>query len=282
MATKHGSLEDSATLREFVRRLREGIYITNLSGSILAANPALLEILGYSTLEALRAVRAEELWADPEERRREIRLLEQQGAVREFELELVRPDGSRRTVLDTCYEVTDPATGERLYHGILVDITQRKRLEQQLLEASRRDALTGCLNRRFLEEFAARFEPTDARWGAVVVDIDRFKEVNDRLGHHVGDDLLRQVAAFLVAQVREEDHVVRFGGDEFVVLLAGRDAAGTGEVAGRIARAGSLAVGLSIGWAAREPGESLERTIARADVGLLNGRARRRGAAPPG
>lgn len=282
MATKHGSLEDSATLREFVRRLREGIYITNLSGSILAANPALLEILGYSTLEALRAVRAEELWADPEERRREIRLLEQQGAVREFELELVRPDGSRRTVLDTCYEVTDPATGERHYHGILVDITQRKRLEQQLLEASRRDALTGCLNRRFLEEFAARFEPTDARWGAVVVDIDRFKEVNDRLGHHVGDDLLRQVAAFLVAQVREEDHVVRFGGDEFVVLLAGRDAAGTGEVAGRIARAGSLAVGLSIGWAAREPGESLERTIARADVGLLNGRAGRRGAAPPG
>ena len=135
MATKHGSLEDSATLREFVRRLREGIYITNLSGSILAANPALLEILGYSTLEALRAVRAEELWADPEERRREIRLLEQQGAVREFELELVRPDGSRRTVLDTCYEVTDPATGERHYHGILVDmgVSYRETLTDELM-----------------------------------------------------------------------------------------------------------------------------------------------------
>jgi diguanylate cyclase (GGDEF)-like protein/PAS domain S-box-containing protein len=277
MAPRYGSLEDSATLREFVRRLREGIYVTNRSGEILAANPALLEILGFESLSALQAVRVAALFADPRERERETRMLQEQGAVREFELELVRPDGSRRTVLDTCYEVVDPASGERLYHGILVDITQRKLLERQLLEASRRDALTGCLNRRFLGEFAARFEPTEARWGVVVVDIDHFKEFNDRLGHQVGDAVLVEVARFLHAEVREEDHVVRFGGDEFLVLLVGRDAAGTGEVAERIALGGSLAVGLSIGWAARAEGESVERTIARADGGLLSRRARRRG-----
>jgi len=278
MSKRRSSLEDGETLREFVRRLSEGIYITNREGRILDANPALLGILGLTSLDDVADLDVGTLWLDPTERDRETRLLAAHGTVREFELELRRDDGTVRTVLDTCYQVVDPETGETLYHGILVDISQRKELERKLFESSRRDALTGCLNRRFLDEYAARFEPGSTGWGAVVVDVDGFKSYNDRFGHEVGDRVLREVAAFLEEQVRGEDHVVRLGGDEFLVLLTGRDARGVDEVAQRIATAPGLDVRLSIGWAIRRTEERLDRTIARADQDLIARRAARRGA----
>ncbi len=277
MTRRRGSLEDGETLREFVRRLSEGIYITNVAGRIVDANPALLEILGFHRLEETTGLEVGELWIDPTERERETRLLAEQGAVRDFELELRRADGSRRTVLDSCYQVTDPETGESVYHGILVDITERKELERRLFETSRRDALTGCLNRRFLDEFAAVYEGSVAGWGAVVVDVDGFKSFNDRLGHAVGDEVLQRVARYLQELVRGEDHVVRLGGDEFLVLLTGRDAKGTREVAFRIAGDRGLEVRVSTGWAVRAPGQSLERTIAHADQDLIARRAEARG-----
>jgi len=280
------SLEDPATLGQFVRELREGIYITNARGRVLDANPALLEILGFPTLEALQAVTVADLWARPAERIRQVEQLAREGTVREFELEIARPDGTRRTVLDTCHRVVDPESGEALFHGILVDITARKELERQLVETSRRDPLTGLLNRRFLAEFAGRFETGTATWGVIVVDIDGFKQVNDRLGHGAGDAVLCAVARFLGEQVRREDHVVRFGGDEFLVLLVGRSAGATAEVAARVRRAEGLAVRLSAGWARRAGDEPLERTVGRADAALLAGRAAERGvpddASPPG
>lgn len=273
MSTPRGRLEDGETLRQFVQRLSEGIYVTNRAGQVLAGNPALLEILGVRSAEDLHRIRVAELWVDPAERERQAALLAERGAVREFEFELRRADGSSRTVLDTCYQVQDPESGEALYHGILVDITERKRLERALFESSRRDALTGCLNRRFLDEFAARYESTATPWGAVVVDILGFKSFNDRYGHAVGDQVLCRVAGFLLGMVRGEDHVVRLGGDEFVVLLAGRDAEGTLEVARRIAEDADLGVRMSAGWAVREGSETVERTIARADRDLLLRRA---------
>lgn len=269
-------LADPATLAEFVRRLREGVYVTNAAGRILDGNPALLEIVGVANLEELVEVRAGDLWFDRRERARERDLLARDGAVREFEFRLKRRDGGERTVLDTCYQVEDPASGEILYHGILVDITQRKELEQRLVDASRRDALTGCLNRRFLGEFAARFEPTDTTWAAIVVDVDQFKQFNDAHGHQVGDEILRQTADYLRREVRGEDHVVRFGGDEFLVLLVGRAATRAHRVAERLANQRELPVRLSVGWALRSEGEPVERTVGRADEQLLGRRARAR------
>jgi len=268
------SLQDPRTLRRFVRRLREGIYITSEAGQVLDANPALLDILGFDTLDELRGASAEELYADPEQRRRELELLERDGEVREFELELRRSDGERRTVLDTCYRVHGE-DGD-LFHGVLVDITPRKRLEAALREQSRRDALTGCYNRHFLEEFAAVHERRRARWGAVIVDVDHFKSYNDRFGHAAGDAVLSATAQFLERSTRAEDPVVRIGGDEFLVLVVGRAAARTTQVAERIRTAHDLPVRVSVGEAVRSDFESLERTIARADARLLKRRARER------
>ncbi len=90
--------------------------------------------------------------------------------------------------------------------------------------ASRRDALTGLPNRRAFEEELAREAARAARSGAplsvAILDVDRFKAVNDTLGHEAGDNVLRAVARFLARHVREADYVFRWGGDEFIVLIS--------------------------------------------------------------
>ena len=86
------------------------------------------------------------------------------------------------------------------------------------------DPLTGCRNRRFFDEIIGRELQRHRRYGIpmslLFVDVDRFKAINDTLGHDAGDRVLREVAAFLLSNIREADYVFRWGGDEFLVLLS--------------------------------------------------------------
>jgi len=272
------SLKDPWTLGEFVRNLQEGVYITTIEGKILDANPAFLHMFGVKSLSELRKYTAEQLIVNPQRRREEVAALAKDGAVREFEIDIRRPDGEVRTVLDTAYQVTDPETGETLYHGILIDITERTQLEQQLLRAALRDPLTGCFNRRFLSDMERALDPQEQEWGAIVIDIDNFKDYNDRYGHHIGDRVLMRVARFLLSLVRAEDAVIRIGGDEFLLLLIGATPEATEEVAQRLRKTGpgAVPVSVSVGWAVRRSGESLEDTIRRADRQLIQIRVKER------
>jgi len=267
---RYRSLEDPDTLRLFIQNLREGIYITNDAGQILDANPACLEIFGVSSAEELRHLQAQDLFADPEKRAEETRLLAREGEVREFEFVIRRPDGEERTVLDSCHAVRDEATGETLYHGILIDISGRKQLESRFHEASLRDPLTGCYNRRFLQDVQHRLTTFDT-WGAIVVDVDNFKEYNDDFGHQAGDEVLAKVSRFLQQNARAEDAVVRMGGDEFLLLLVGASARYVAEVGQRLrlTAAEQNVPSFSLGWATRHGTETLERTIDHADRELL-------------
>lgn len=91
------------------------------------------------------------------------------------------------------------------------------------------DALTGCGNRRYFDEIIERELHRHTRYGIplslLFVDIDRFKAINDTFGHEAGDQVLRQVAAFLLRKVRDADYVFRWGGDEFLILLSTTGAA---------------------------------------------------------
>jgi len=271
-APRFRSLDDIETLRLLARNLGEGIYISEPDGRILDANPAFLDIFGVSAIEELGRVHAAQLYAEPARRAEWLQLLERHGAVRDFEWELVRPDGAHRVVRDTSYMVTDAATGERFLHGILVDISARTLLERQLREQLTRDALTGCYNRRFLLDLALQLQrdPT-ATWGVIFLDIDHFKLYNDTHGHHEGDTVLTRIARFLMRQVRADEPVVRMGGDEFLVLLQGASADRTEEVARRLqmAAARSAPVAFSLGWAVRASGEALDSTISRADHSMI-------------
>ena len=272
------SLKDPWTLGEFVRNVQEGVYITTIGGKILDANPAFLRMFGVASLSELRQYTAEQLVVKPDRRQEELALIAKNGSVREFEIDIRRPDGEIRTVLDTAYQVKDPDTGETLYHGILIDITERTQLEQQLLRAALRDPLTGCFNRRFLGDMEQALDPQEQGWGTIVIDIDNFKDYNDRYGHHIGDRVLLRVARFLLSLVRAEDAVIRIGGDEFLLLLIGATPEATAEVAHRLRKTGpgAVPVSVSVGWAVRRPGESLEDTIRRADRQLIQIRVKER------
>lgn len=105
--------------------------------------------------------------------------------------------------------------------------TTNRRLESaqwELRQMVTTDALTGCRNRRFFDQVINREVQRHRRYriplSMVFVDVDRFKAINDTLGHEAGDRVLQQVAAFLVRNVREADYVFRWGGDEFLVLIS--------------------------------------------------------------
>ena len=267
------SLDDAETLRLFVHRLGEGIYITDTEGTILDANAAFLDVFGVGAVAELVQVRAADLYAEPGRRDEWLALMATTGAAHDFEWELVRPDGARRTVLDTAFAVTDPESGARFYYGILVDISPRKRLEEQLREQLVRDTLTGCYNRRFLIDLASRREREAApeTWGCIYIDIDDFKHHNDTHGHASGDAVLVAMARFLMRAVRASEPVVRMGGDEFLVVLLDAGARATEEVAQRLRRAARQAPAhFSLGWASREEGESLAATIDRADQAMIS------------
>jgi diguanylate cyclase (GGDEF)-like protein/PAS domain S-box-containing protein len=271
------SLNDAGILRELVKNLKEGIYITNEQGGFVDANQALLDILGVPSLDELRKHQVTD-FADADIRDWQKRIFERDGYVREFELKIRRLDGAIRTVLDTAYSMQDPNNGETFYHGILVDITAHKELENQLREQSIRDPLTGCFNRRYLSMFETASETLPGSWGCILMDVDHFKQYNDRYGHQAGDAVLVKLARFLMRQVRAEEAVIRLGGDEFLVLLGHADERHTETAAKRIADAAREEgqVPFTLGWAARRKGEQLEKTMSRADRDLYSIRSEER------
>ena len=269
---RYRSLSDAESLRSLVANLREAIYITNDRGDILDGNPAFFALMGVRSIEDLASYGTNELVVDPSRLLAQIEQLKRDGFVRDFELQIVRPDGMLLTVLDTVYAVQDPDAEEAVYHGILVDITQRKRMEEELRQQSMRDPLTGCYNRRYLAELDETLSASDSPWGCLFIDIDHFKQYNDQFGHQIGDNTLIRMSRFLMRQVRAEEPVVRMGGDEFVIVMRGASEAQTMMVAQRMQAAAlrTAPVPFSLGWAWREPLEPLNATVHRADQNLLS------------
>jgi diguanylate cyclase (GGDEF)-like protein len=126
--------------------------------------------------------------------------------------------------------------------GVTLDVTELKHAQEMLFDAAHHDRLTGLPNRLSLEQrlaaTVAEAEREGRSFAVLFLDLDRFKTINDTLGHSAGDDVLREVASRLTAVVRGGDVVARPGGDEFIVLLPRvADAAGVQAVAQRMLRA---------------------------------------------
>lgn len=146
-----------------------------------------------------------------------------------------RVDGSHYTIWTTINAVHD-ASGKVLHYiSVQADVTQLHNAQLALAHKASFDDLTGLPNRSLFNDRLAQQMASSTRhnkpFALLFVDLDRFKEVNDTLGHQVGDLLLREVAKRLQDGVRQEDTVARIGGDEFVVLLPGTDVAGAQAVA---------------------------------------------------
>jgi len=209
----------------------EAIVITDADNRIVAINEAMSRITGY-TLEELRGKNPRVLSAGqtPPETYRELWRALGQGGYWQGELWDQRKDGSVYAKWAAISACCDREGRVQNYVASYTDISERKEAEARIHYLASHDALTGLLNRHSLELRLEQALASAHRQGqdlaVVFLDLDRFKTVNDSLGHHVGDQVLVQVAQRLRGLLREVDIVARLGGDEFVAVLAGLEQPG--------------------------------------------------------
>jgi diguanylate cyclase (GGDEF)-like protein len=206
---------------------------------------------------------------------------------------LADADGGDARCDDRIVEIksTPLSLGARLV--VMHDVTAARDLEERLRRDANTDPLTGLANRRRFMAFAAEETARAKRYGramsVLMVDADFFKRVNDQYGHAAGDEVLKRIAAVLAAGVRAQDLVARFGGEEFVALLAETPLSGAAMVGERLREAiaahpvatdaGPVPITVSIGAAGAEGEEvDVERLLCQADEALYaakrNGRNR--------
>jgi diguanylate cyclase (GGDEF)-like protein/PAS domain S-box-containing protein len=218
---RHSSTE------ELVKNALNGIYQSTPEGEFLTVNPALVRLLGYESEGELCATRFGDLIADETGPAVLEDQLREGGEVRNVEIALKAKDGP---AIDALLNARTVRTGDGalLYHeGILTDITQIKRQEEQLLHLATHDPLTGLHNRRefnaILERHLSRAKRYGGEGAVLWMDLDGFKEINDGLGHKVGDELLASLAHRMKSTIRESDVLARLGGDEFAILYPNVD-----------------------------------------------------------
>ncbi|MDQ2730701.1 MAG: EAL domain-containing protein [Armatimonadota bacterium] len=205
----------------------EGIFQTTPGGRYLSVNPALARIYGYPSLDDLVAEVtdiSQQLYVDSNRRNEFKRLLRARDQVLGFEAQIRRRDGTIVWISENARAVRDENGAILYYEGTVEDITQQKAAEQQLVHNAFHDKLTALANRALImDRLTHLIDRTRRRRGYIFavlfLDCDRFKVINDRLGHAAGDRLLVAVSQRLLNCVRVCDTVARLGGDEFAILL---------------------------------------------------------------
>ncbi len=199
-----------------------GMALLDAGARVVRANPALHALLGVDDLTG-RPLR--EHAVDPEEFAARLQTLSCRQLAARFETCLRAADGATRWVSVVASAICD---GEQVRRVIVQteDVTERRQLQDRLTFDATHDSLTGLPNQRVVQDLLQSALDDGRHVAVLFVDLDRFKLVNDSLGHAVGDRLLVATARRLQSCVRPEDVVARLGGDEFVVLCsAGPDGA---------------------------------------------------------
>ena len=150
-------------------------------------------------------------------------ILPQQIAFDNYEVEHDFVTIGRRTLLLNARQIEREVGKERIILLAIEDITERKKYEEKIQQMAFYDSLTGLPNRKLFSDrlgiVLAQAKRNKKKVGIVMLDLDNFKDVNDTLGHDVGDTLLKAVAERLSGTLRKSDTVARFGGDEFVLIF---------------------------------------------------------------
>ena len=280
-------------MQAITRSLGEGVVALDESGIVTFANPAAESLLGWGRGELVGREIAESV--DPESRvvgggnAEWVHLprLRAGETLRIDEHVVTRRDGAPLDVALTA----SPVLRDGVVVGAVVvlrDVRDRKALERRLVHQAFHDPLTGLPNRALfldrLEHARARSLRDGGTQAVLFLDLDRFKVINDSLGHRTGDQVLQTVASRLVGVLRPSDTVARFGGDEFTVLLEQvNDASEAAQTAERILRALQLpmeagdravVVTASIGIAIAEPGNAPGDLLAAADIAMYQAKSR--------
>ena len=285
-------------LRESEERYRRLIQtapialLTHRQGRIRFANAKALDLLGVGLSSALknRSLLSFVCTGDrPVVRLRMRRARERRGPVQPCELRLQRLDGTLVDVEFSAIAVTEH--GAPAVQVALLDVTARKNAEARIRHWAHHDALTGLPNRTLLldrlQHALAQARRDRKKLAVMMLDLDHFKDVNDTLGHPVGDQLLCAVAERLRSIIRESDTLARFGGDELVLIQTGLDsAAGARVLAQKIVEAlaepfaiegEDVRTSCSLGIALFPEGGTVAETLLKnADLALYRAKARGR------
>ncbi|MDR3723012.1 MAG: PAS domain S-box protein [Terracidiphilus sp.] len=193
-------------------------------GTIIDANQALLDLLGFDAGDLIgKNCDRVSFWAEPEARERMRQVLERTGSARDTRTRFRKKNGELIWVLISCSLIE--IEGQPCVLSIFRDISGAKAAEDKIWNLAFYDPLTKLPNRRLLmdrlRQMLSRGTRTTHMRALLFIDLDNFKTLNDTLGHHNGDSMLRETAQRLLGCVRTSDTVARLGGDEFVVLLDG-------------------------------------------------------------
>jgi len=262
------------------------VTLCDEAGVLLYVSPASTEMIGMTPSE-LVGTRVFDL-VHPDDQANFDATLQQLLAGKDvtFEFRLVRPDGAWLWVSNRSRKVNLDG-GRTEFWGSMRDVSERRRLEMELLHRASHDPLTDLPNRTvFRRSLTALAEARDLPASLVVIDLDGFKAVNDTFGHPAGDHVLVEIAERLRSVVRESDVVTRVGGDEFLVLCprtGHRDAA---RLVDRLMRhlpapidlgdGRYVTVGCSVGVATGHDVPELEQLLHHADAAMYDAKASRR------
>lgn len=234
----HGTVQD-VTERELAqkkinlyasvfRHSAEAIMITDHDNRIVAINPALAKLTGYS-IEELLGKNPKTISSDLTPKTTFKEMWNALNSTGYWHGELIdqRKNGEtypKRATISVVLNNEDKVVN---YIASFSDITERKEAEEHIFRLAHHDVLTGLFNRLSLEDrmgqAIVQAKRDNYKLAVMFIDLDRFKIINDTLGHHVGDALLVEVAKRLHKSVRDSDIVARIGGDEFVIVLTGLD-----------------------------------------------------------
>ncbi len=226
--TEHALREAELRYHGLFDNAIEGIFRTTVDGSFLDANPALAHIYGFDSPEELIASLRDigtQLYVEKNRRDEFMQIMKARGSVTGFESQVYRRNGDTIWISENARAIYAGDGTPIGYEGTVEDITERRLYQVRIEHQANYDTLTGLANRSLLQDRLQQALLTAASSGRRIavafVDVDRFKFINDSLGHHLGDELLKSVAARIKSCVRDCDTVARHGGDEFVLLING-------------------------------------------------------------
>jgi diguanylate cyclase (GGDEF)-like protein/PAS domain S-box-containing protein len=225
--------------RTILAEIEEGYYEVDLAGNIRFVNKAACRQFGYSEKELVGSnyrayVPKEDLKGVYKAWNKVYRTGE---PLQSYPFTTVRKDGTQIFVENSVSPLRDKSRSIIGFRAVSRDVTQRRQFEQKLADMATHDSLTGLPNRSLLSDrmtmALALSRRNSSRLALLMLDLDKFKVINDTMGHTVGDELLKAVAERLTNVTRKSDTVARIGGDEFVLVLPQISSA---DVAGMLAQ----------------------------------------------
>ena len=207
-----------------LNRIMEGVFILNEKREFIYINPMFLEMYQYNEDEILgkniRVIRNKhyplsyyiKIWRSIEK-----------NQIYEGKIHSTTKNGQERVDWVFIHKILDTEKNKKYYMGIVTDLKQKLKYEEQLFYLAHYDDLTGLPNRRYFKEVLKkeiyRAKRNNTKFALIFIDLDNFKHINDRYGHMAGDNVLKHFANYLKKTLRKTDSIFRYAGDEFCVLI---------------------------------------------------------------